>query len=133
MNIVYVVVSDQLLNALLRGAKVVLQLSISEGFEIKVTEALHKGKPVIVYNTGGLTLQIKDNVDGFIVKVGDIDTVAKLLLELTENTHRYMELVDAAKKTSRNHYFTPENAKHWLEIMLNESNHYADNSNPDTN
>ena len=34
--------SDQLLNAILSLAKVALQLSLREGFEVKVSEALHK-------------------------------------------------------------------------------------------
>src|SRR5690348_9075200 len=35
--------SDQLLNAILSESKIVLQLSTREGFEVKVSEALHKG------------------------------------------------------------------------------------------
>jgi hypothetical protein len=34
---------DQLLDALISQAKVVLQLSTREGFEVKVSEAIHKG------------------------------------------------------------------------------------------
>ncbi|KAF8545116.1 hypothetical protein BDD12DRAFT_985298 [Trichophaea hybrida] len=50
--------SDQLLNALLSTAKIVLQLSSREGFEVKVSEALHKGKPVISTRAGGIPLQV---------------------------------------------------------------------------
>jgi alpha,alpha-trehalose phosphorylase (configuration-retaining) len=46
--------NDQLLNTLLRGSDIALQLSLREGFEVKVTEALAKGKPVIAYRTGGI-------------------------------------------------------------------------------
>ncbi|KAI2791897.1 Trehalose phosphorylase [Penicillium oxalicum] len=46
--------SDQVLNAILSKAKIILQLSTCEGFEIKVSEALRKGKPVIATNVGGL-------------------------------------------------------------------------------
>ena len=34
--------SDQILNAIISLSKVVLQLSLREGFEVKVSEALHK-------------------------------------------------------------------------------------------
>jgi glycosyltransferase involved in cell wall biosynthesis len=47
---------DQILNTLLRKSAVALQLSIKEGFEVKVTEALMKGKPVIAYKVGGIPL-----------------------------------------------------------------------------
>jgi len=39
--------ADRLLNAILRGADVVAQVSTREGYEIKVSEAVHKGKWVI--------------------------------------------------------------------------------------
>ena len=42
---------DLVLNALMRRAHTALQLSLAEGFEVKVTEALHKGKPVIANTT----------------------------------------------------------------------------------
>ncbi|RHZ73316.1 hypothetical protein CDV55_105757 [Aspergillus turcosus] len=60
--------SDQVLNAILSKSKVVLQLSTREGFEIKVSEALRKGKPVIVTDVGGLPYQVIDKETGFIVK-----------------------------------------------------------------
>jgi alpha,alpha-trehalose phosphorylase (configuration-retaining) len=34
---------DQLLDALLSQSKIALQLSTREGFEVKVSEAIHKG------------------------------------------------------------------------------------------
>jgi glycosyltransferase involved in cell wall biosynthesis len=45
---------DQLLNAVLSGARVVFQCSRREGFEIKCTEALRKTRPVVAYLSGGL-------------------------------------------------------------------------------
>jgi alpha,alpha-trehalose phosphorylase (configuration-retaining) len=57
--------------ALLESAKIALQLSLREGFEVKVSEALHAGKPVVASNTGGIPLQIQHGKSGFIVEVGD--------------------------------------------------------------
>lgn len=45
---------DEMLNTLLRGCVIAMQLSLREGFEVKVTEALMKGKPVVAYRTGGI-------------------------------------------------------------------------------
>ncbi|TRM61836.1 glycosyltransferase family 4 protein [Schizophyllum amplum] len=50
--------SDQLLNCLMANARVALQLSTREGFEVKVSEAVHAGKPIIAANTGGIPLQV---------------------------------------------------------------------------
>jgi len=56
--------SDQMLNAIISKAEVVLQLSTREGFEVKVSEALHKGKPVVVTQTGGIPLQVYHEKNG---------------------------------------------------------------------
>lgn len=74
--------SDQLLNALLSNAKIALQLSTREGFEVKVSEAIHDGKPVVAFRTGGIPLQIVDGKSGFLVEPGDTDTVSKHLFDL---------------------------------------------------
>ncbi|KPI41550.1 Trehalose phosphorylase [Cyphellophora attinorum] len=74
--------SDQLLDAILSSASVVLQLSTREGFEVKISEALHKGKPVIASRTGGIPLQIEHGKSGYLVNRGDTDAVADRLAEL---------------------------------------------------
>lgn len=56
---------DQELNVLMSNAKICLQLSTREGFEVKVSEALHKGVPVIVTRAGGIPLQVEDGKSGF--------------------------------------------------------------------
>jgi glycosyltransferase involved in cell wall biosynthesis len=74
--------SDQVLNALLSKATIALQLSIREGFEVKVSEASHKGKPIIATRAGGIPLQVENNKNGFLVDVGDTDAVAWHLYNL---------------------------------------------------
>ena len=54
-------------NALQRGSTVVVQKSLREGFGLTVSEALWKGKPVIGGATGGITMQILDGVNGYLV------------------------------------------------------------------
>ncbi|KAJ5700346.1 hypothetical protein N7536_003359 [Penicillium majusculum] len=84
--------SDQVLNALLSKAKVVLQLSTHEGFEVKVSEAIHKGKPVITTKVGGIPLQVTVGRNGFLVEVGDTDAVAHHLFDLITNDKLYNEI-----------------------------------------
>jgi len=109
--------SDQILNALLSGSKVALQLSLREGFEVKITEALAKGKPVIAYRSGGIPLQIRNGFSGYLVKPGDTDRVANLLYKLLTNNKRYD--VMSKNATHVNHdYFTVNNAYKWLFLAL---------------
>jgi len=55
------------INALQRGADIVLQKSLKEGFGLTVTEAMWKGKPVIGGDTGGIRLQVINHHTGFLV------------------------------------------------------------------
>lgn len=71
---------DRLLDALIRGADVACQVSTREGFEIKVTEAIHKTRWVIATKAGGIPLQIRDGVDGTLVPPGDPQSIAQALV-----------------------------------------------------
>ncbi|KAI7975948.1 hypothetical protein EIK77_007274 [Talaromyces pinophilus] len=81
--------SDQILNTLLSNAAIVLQLSEREGFEVKVSETIHKGKPIIATRAGGIPLQVEDKVNGFLVDVGDVQSVAYHLLRLWTDSDLY--------------------------------------------
>ncbi|MFL5693760.1 MAG: glycosyltransferase [Ktedonobacteraceae bacterium] len=105
---------DQMLNALLRGSRIALQLSVKEGFEVKVTEALMKGKPVIAYNAGGLPLQIQDGVTGYLVERGDTTLVAQHLYNLLTDEGAYQRMSEAACESAGKDYLTMPNAISWL-------------------
>jgi len=77
--------SDQMLNVLLSNCRVALQLSHREGFEVKVSEALHKNIPVVAYAAGGIPLQIHHGQNGYLVKTGDTAGVAARLYDLWQN------------------------------------------------
>ena len=79
----------------------------SLGFEIKVTEAIIKGTPVIAYAAGGIPHQIKHGVTGFLVKTGDIDKVADYLFQLImkKNTELYDRLAEKCVRLSVGHEF----------------------------
>ncbi len=66
-------------------ADVVALVSKNEGFGLALTEGLSCGKPVVGTNVPGIALQIKDGVNGFLVKVGDYDKTADAILKLLTN------------------------------------------------
>ncbi len=109
---------DQILNMLLRKSKVVLQLSIKEGFEVKVTEALMKGKPVIAYHVGGIPLQIQDGLNGHLVEVGATTEVAQHLFTLLTDKAIYAAESKAATDFANMDYLTIPNAICWLYLSL---------------
>lgn len=59
--------------------------SVHEGFGLAFLEAMHCGLPVIASSTGGQTDFLKDGETGFLVPVGDVDTLADRILRLTGN------------------------------------------------
>ncbi|RAL01741.1 putative trehalose synthase (Ccg-9) [Aspergillus ibericus CBS 121593] len=106
--------SDQVLNALLSKAKVALQLSTREGFEVKVSEAIHKGTPVIATKAGGIPLQVADKKNGFLVEVGDTDAVAQHLFDLCTDEDLYQRTKKFALENVCDEVSTVGNALNWL-------------------
>ncbi|PIR59382.1 MAG: hypothetical protein COU69_00575 [Candidatus Pacebacteria bacterium CG10_big_fil_rev_8_21_14_0_10_56_10] len=106
---------DQPLNALLRRAKICLQLSHREGFEVKVTEALMKGVPVVVYRAGGIPLQVAHGRNGFVIdQIGDVEAVAEVLHQLIANPDKCQAVHRHAQRGNYQRYQTVANARRWL-------------------
>ncbi|KAJ5151361.1 uncharacterized protein N7482_010613 [Penicillium canariense] len=106
--------SDQVLNALLHNAKIALQLSTREGFEVKVSEALHMGKPVIATLAGGIPLQVQHGKNGFLVDVGDTEAVANHLFELYMDQELYDRMSRYAASSVSDEVSTVGNILSWL-------------------
>ncbi|KAI5191421.1 alpha,alpha-trehalose phosphorylase (configuration-retaining) [Nematocida minor] len=109
--------SDQLLNIILRNAYITCQLSTSEGFEVKVTESLMKEVPVIVYRVGGLPLQVKDGVNGFIIEKGHIEEVAAKLFEMIVDESLYKKIKAGINPKDFIVITTPFQALFWLNMF----------------
>jgi glycosyltransferase involved in cell wall biosynthesis len=106
--------SDQLLNTLLSSSYVCLQLSTREGFEVKVSEALHKGIPVIATKRGGIPLQIQHEKNGYLVEAGDSKAVAKHLLDLWLDDKLHKQMSEYARKSVSDEVSTAGNALAWF-------------------
>jgi glycosyltransferase involved in cell wall biosynthesis len=112
--------SDQMLNTILTGAAVAFQLSIREGFEVKISEALLKGIPVVAYNSGGISLQIEDGKDGYLVETGDLTAVCNTMYKLVTDPKHLKELKDTAKNKRREWILSPSNVLQWNKILLGD-------------
>lgn len=106
--------SDQILNAILSCAKLVVQLSTREGFEVKVSEAIHKGKPIVATRAGGIPLQVQHGKNGYLVEVGDTTAVAIYLYNLYTDRGLYKRLSEFAKVSVSDEVSTVGNAACWL-------------------
>jgi glycosyltransferase involved in cell wall biosynthesis len=106
--------TDQMLDALASTTKLVWQLSSREGFEVKVSEALHRGKPVIATCAGGIPLQVQDGKNGYLVKVGDAVAVAEKTFELLNDDEKWMRMSEYAKNSVSDEVGTVGNAVCWM-------------------
>ncbi|KAJ4379454.1 hypothetical protein N0V86_005500 [Didymella sp. IMI 355093] len=106
--------TDQILNVLMANAKVALQLSTREGFEVKVSEALHHGVPIIATRRGGIPLQVEHGKSGFLVDVGEHDVVANYLNHLFTDEEAYVNMANYAANNVSDEVSTVGNALSWL-------------------
>jgi len=109
--------TDQILNALMRNSIFALQLSTKEGFEVKVSEALHHGRPIITTNRGGLPLQITPGASGFVLDPSKPDYhahVAKHMSYLLRNPADRRVMSKFARENLSDEVGTVGNALSWL-------------------
>jgi trehalose synthase len=104
-----------LVNALQRKSAVVLQKSLKEGFGLTVSEALWKETPVIGGNVGGIPMQIRNGVEGYLVN--DIDECAKALVKLLKNPRLAIKLGKAGKERVRKYFLTPRHLEQYLDLF----------------
>jgi len=89
-------VHDLEVNAFQRASDVILAKSIREGFGLTVTEALWKEVPVVGGNVGGIPLQVKDGVSGFLVD--SVDEAVEKTLYLLRHPQKAREMGKKGKK-----------------------------------
>lgn len=109
--------SDQMLNALLTNATLALQLSTREGFEVKVSEALYHGKPIIAAKAGGIPLQVQHGKNGYLVEPGDTRAVAGYLYKLWMDRDLLTKMSMYSKTSVSDEIGTVGNALCWMYLV----------------
>ena len=102
------------INAFQTLANVVMQKSLREGFGLTVSEGLWKGRPVIGGRCGGITLQIEDGVNGFLVD--DVETAAKRTADLLRAPDRATEMGTAGREFVRRNFLSTRELEDWLRL-----------------
>ncbi len=104
-----------IVNALQRFASVVVQASREEGFGLTVSEAMWKGAPVVASAVGGIALQIRPGVDGFLVRdPADADELAGAMLTAMADAKRSDVMTREAHSRVRSHFLLPGQLASWL-------------------
>jgi len=101
-------------NAFQRGAGVVVQKSLREGFGLTVSEALWKGRPVVGGSCGGITLQITDGVSGYLV--GSVEECAARCVEILADAETARRLGTAGREHVRREFLSTRELEDWLRL-----------------
>ena len=119
---VFLITSDNnvLVNVLQQASTVIIQKSIREGFGLTVTESLWKKTPVVGSNVGGITLQIKDGENGFIVDPFDIKKCAERVIDLIKDSEKRKKMGEKGREHVRKNFLMTRLLKDYLEL-LNET------------
>lgn len=103
------------INALQRGADIIVQKSLREGFALTVTEAMWKGKPVVGADVGGIKLQVKDGITGFLVR--SIEETAERITFLLHNPDLAREMGEMGKEQVRRNFLVTRHLRDYLRLL----------------
>jgi trehalose synthase len=107
-----------IVNALQRHAAVVVQKSLREGFGLTVTEAMWKGRPVVASAIGGIPEQIRDGVDGLLVRSPtDLSEFARLLRVVLGDEVLARRLGSSACERVRDNFLVDIGLEHWADLL----------------
>ena len=104
------------INALQRAADIVVQKSTKEGFGLVVAEALWKEKPVIGGAVGGITAQIRNFYNGFLVY--SIDGAAYRIRYLLNRPHMRRTMGTEAKKFCLDNFLITRHLRDYLTLFI---------------
>ncbi|MEM2955204.1 MAG: glycosyltransferase [Nitrososphaerales archaeon] len=107
--------SHKEINAFQRASTIILQKSIKEGFGLTVTEGLWKGKPVVAGRVGGITLQIKDGWNGFLIST--VQETAEKILYLLKHPRKAEEMGKKGKEFVTEHFLIDRGVKDHLTAL----------------
>lgn len=107
-----------IVNALQRHAAVVVQKSLREGFGLTVTEAMWKGRPVVASAIGGIPDQIRDGIDGLLVRSPtDLSEFARSLRAVLGDEVLARRLGGSAHERVRDDFLVDIGLEHWADVL----------------
>jgi trehalose synthase len=103
------------INAFQRQADVVMQKSLREGFGLTVSEAMWKGRPVVGGRCGGITMQIADGENGYLVD--SVEEAAARTADLLRNPTQADEMGEIGRGHVRKNFLSTRELEDWLRLF----------------
>jgi trehalose synthase len=102
-------------NAFQSWSDVLIQKSTREGFGLTVSEAIWKGRPFIGGNVGGIPLQVRNGISGYLVD--DVEECAERSLDIVRDPALGKALGRRGKEHVRKNFLMPRYLRDYLRIM----------------
>ena len=96
-------------------ASVMVQKSLREGFGLTVSEALWKGRPVVGGRAGGITLQIRDGYDGYLVD--SVEECATRVIDLLADPVGSDAMGQQGREHVRDNFLSTRELQDWLTLL----------------
>lgn len=107
--------NEKAVNAFQTASDIILQKSIREGFGLTVTEAMWKGAIVIAGNVGGIKLQIKNGVNGFLID--NIFEASRKAIYILKHPDIKEKISKKAQNTVRENFLLPHATLSYLKLF----------------
>lgn len=111
-------VNALIVNALQRRATVIAQKSLEEGFGLGITEAMHKHRPVVAADVGGIREQITDREHGLLVPPHDLAAFGAAVRELLGDPALAARLAAAAGKHCERNFLVNREHEQYAGLFL---------------
>lgn len=117
-------ISQAEVERLLQGSHINLLLSESEGFGLSVLEGMKVGCVPIVTETCGCKDAIRDGINGFVVKLGDVRSAVERVRHLDQNRACLALMSEAAARTVREDYTLEREVARHLQVLRAAQEHH---------
>jgi glycosyltransferase involved in cell wall biosynthesis len=112
--------------AIIKHFDVCVLCSESEGLSNAIIEYMACSKPVICTKVGGNSELIKDGFNGYLINVGDIEYLAKCILDLLSNDILKKTLGENGRKLFLNNFTRDKMARAYMRLYDSVLNYISD-------
>ena len=99
--------NDEVIGSLMNIADCFVHVSTREGFRLEVAEAMWQGTPVVGSTIGGITKQVVNGHNGFLVEPHEVSKIARAITEILEDKTLKETLSKNARMTVAQHFLLP--------------------------
>ncbi len=108
-------VGNMEVNVFQRGADVIIQKSLKEGFGLVVSEALWKKKPIVAGRAGGIPMQFPEKYGDYLID--SVEDCAVRVLELLQNADQRDAFGRAGQEKVRREFLLPRLIRDELRLV----------------